>query len=759
MNATDRGWEGTELWGRWEVSLLDPGILAVKLTNAPEFTALEEWDVACRVQHFPAYCDFERTSDGLRWDGWTLSLREGFHLSHESHGPVACDQGAPAFLPAGPREVKALQARPGENIPPGPFRTTARLSKTMHPHEGYYGFGQRTHRLNRRGARFTNWTYDPPWGHNRSMDSMYQALPVFMALRDGLAWGIFLDSSTLSWFDAGQQEADVLELGTLGPQLEYFLILGPTPAEFSERLTRLTGRPFLPPLWSLGYHQSRWGYQAQDEVLALAREFRSRQIPLDVIHLDIDYMEGYRSFTFDPGRFPSPPEMGRELGELGVKIVTIIDPGIKHDLASGYATARTGAAENMFVQTPSGSPYIGFCWPDEAMFPDFARPEVREWWGRQHKVLLEAGVAGIWNDMNEPAIFDQPFSSGLAGHLPMPLDSRWGKHPQIEVRNLYAHWMAQASHEGQLALRPSQRPWVLTRAGFAGTQRYAAAWMGDNSSWWEHLDISLPQLMSMGLSGNPNVGVDIGGFFENCSPELFMRWMELGPFYPFMRNHTITGSRFQEPWRFGPEVEAVAKASIELRYRLLPYLYTLFVQAHETGAPVLRPMLFDFPHDCEARVRDDQAMFGPLLLVAPILQPGTQHRLVYLPEGNWHDFWGGQVLAGGHHVVEGPPGRIPLFVRGGAALPLGNLRQSTSEPLTEIVWRVFPGHGEFSLVEDDGITPGAPRATTRVKVTPEGVEFAAREGDHVPPPRRRRVEVGERHWEGDDDGSAWRIGL
>lgn len=754
MNETERGWESSEPWGRFEVSLLDPGILSVRITNAPEFTVVREWDVARRVDAFPAVCDFERTSDGLQWGPWSVKLSGGFHLEHADLGAVACDHGAPAFLPPTAVEVKALKARPGESIP---TRTTARVSKSMHPDEAYFGFGQRAHRMNRRGSRFTNWTFDPPWGHNRSMDSMYQAVPVFMAMRDGLAWGMFLNSSTLSWFDVGAQDADLLELGTLGPELDYFVILGPTPAEFCERLTRLTGRPFLPPQWSLGYHQSRWGYQAQDEVLNLAQEFRQREIPLDVIHLDIDYMHGYRSFTFDPERFPDPPAMGRELGELGVKVVTIIDPGIKHDLASGYATARTGAEEGMFVTGQSGAPYIGFCWPDEAMFPDFARPEVRAWWGRQHQVLLDAGVAGIWNDMNEPAIFDQPFSSGLAGHLPMPLAIAWGEAQQIEVRNLYAHWMAQASHEGQLKLRPQQRPWVLTRAGFAGTQRYAAAWMGDNSSWWEHLEISLPQLMSMGLSGNPNVGVDIGGFFENCSPELFMRWIELGPFYPFMRNHTITGSRLQEPWRFGPEVEAVAKASIELRYRLLPYVYSLFVAAHETGAPILRPLFFDFPEDREARAREDQAMFGPLLLVAPILQAGVRHRLVYLPAGGWFDFWTGKAIAAGHHIVEGVPGRIPLFVRAGAALPLGNLRQSTSEPLTEVTWRVFPGEGEFTLVEDDGITPGGPRSRTRVRVTAEGVEFSEREGDYAPPERRRRVEYRDRHWEGDDDGSGWKI--
>jgi alpha-glucosidase len=311
--------------------------------------------------------------------------------------------------------------------------------------------------------------------------------------------------------------------------------------------------------------------------------------------------------------------------------------------------------------------------------------------------------------------------------------------------------MGKATYEGLKALRPDERPWVLTRSAFLGTQAYCAAWMGDNSSWWEHLEGSLPQLMSMGLSGATHVGVDIGGFFDNATADLYMRWIELGTFYPFMRTHTSAGSRRQEPWSFGVEVEAIARQSIERRYRLLPYLYTLAHLAHRTGSPILRPVSFDFPDDPETFHLNTQAMVGPHLLIAPIVAPGTNHRMVYLPAGGWYDFHSGESLEGGRHIiVHAPPGRIPVFVRAGAALPLANVRQSTDEPLTELTWQIYPGEtqSEWTLIEDDGISFGFQRgetAETTVRLEPSGdkltVRVSAPQGTYRPSARQVKVVV------------------
>lgn len=755
--ASGRVFTATFERGRMELRSVSDGILRVRFTPQESFAPRRSWAVTEPDDAFHA-SDFSvsETDEGFRLElpfVTALLARDGT-LSFEKDGRRFAEDAAPTGWAEADLDASTMRVREGDTLPEGPASLELQGFKRLRDDESYYGFGQRTGMLERRGRLFTNWTFDPDWGHGRHQSNLYQAHPAFMAVRRGLAWGMFVATSYYSQFDAGYTDWDTLRVTVHGGEMDTYLFTGPTPAAVVEQLTRLTGRPLMPPLWALGYHQSRWGYKTEEKMRELVREFRTRDIPLDVLHFDIDYMRGYRDFTWHPERFPEPKKLLDDLRAEGVRAVAILDPGVKADLEGGYEAADDGVAKDVFIKNPDGSRFTGYCWPDAALFPDFTREEVRTWWGDQlRESHLDTGVVGIWTDMNEPAIFDRPFSEGISQQAPMPLGNPQGGEGErtvhAEVHNLYGHLMSRATFEGLKRGRQNARPWVLTRSAFVGTQRYAASWMGDNSSWWEHLELSVAQLASMSLLGVAWSGVDIGGFFENANPELYARWLELGTFYPFMRTHTCDGTRDQEPWSFGPETERVARGAIRLRYRLLPYLYTLAFGAHEQGTPLFRPLVYDFPDDETARHIGDQAMVGPHLLVAPVTRPGVRQRAVYLPEGTWYDFWTGERVEAGHHITQAPLGKIPVFVRGGAVLPLGNVRASTVEPLTELTLRVYGAQeSSFTLTEDAGDGFGFERgelARTRVSVAQQGADVrvvvAAREGAFEPHPRAVVLEV------------------
>jgi alpha-glucosidase len=650
----------------------------------------------------------------------------------------------------------ALEHMPESELPAGAARRGLFLDKRLAADAGCFGAGQRTGRLDRRHRRLTHWTVDRASpGHCRGNDNLYQAHPVLLIQRPGHCWGLFMSSTWYSAFDVGYEQPDTLTLFTLGGELDYYLFAGPTPTAVVEQLTRLTGRPALPPLWAMGYHQSRWSYGSDAEVREIATQFRRRRIPLDALHLDIDYMDGYRVFTWDRERFPEPPATVAALHAAGIRAVPIVDPGVKRDLDAGYAVADSGLAQGHFIATPDGEPFVGHVWPGESLFPDFCRADTRRWWGDWHAGLVDAGADGIWCDMNEPSIADRPFDRPGVHDRPIPLATCQGDAGTVthaEAHNLYGTLMARATAEGLERLRPGRRPWVLTRSGFVGVQRWAASWMGDNSSWWEHLEMSLPQLANMGLSGSPHVGVDIGGFYHHATPELFARWIEVATFYPFMRCHTHRRSRRQEPWAFGPGVEAIAREAIERRYRMLPYLYTLAYRAWRRGEPLLRPLWFDFPDEPRLQQVEDQVMIGPRLMIAPVCQPGRDRRLVELPDACWYDWHSGRAVGSGPLVVDAPPGRLPILVRGGSVLTLGNRRQSTSEPLDELTLDVFPDQaphsGSWTLVEDDGETTAyrdSAFAETDYRVGPLGdscvFQIGERHGTHIPPPRTLVIRI------------------
>lgn len=630
--------------------------------------------------------------------------------------------------------------------------------KKIETDEHFYGFGERTGLLDQRSQVRTNWTTDA-LDYDILTDEMYQAIPFFMALRPGVGYGIFFNTTFWSQFDLGASQPGVWSMETRGGELDYYIIYGPEPAEILATYTQLTGRMPMPPKWALGYHQCRWSYESETEVRELAQAFRDRRIPCDVIHLDIDYMRGYRVFTWSPKRFPDAAQLIADLRENGFKTVTIIDPGVKYEPEGDYPVFDEGSDRDYFVRNPDGSTFHGYVWPDKAVFPDFLNPDVRQWWGDWHKTLTDIGVAGIWNDMNEPAIENRPF--GDDGHkIWFPLEALQGppeeRATHLEVHNLYGYQMAQSCYQGLRRHRPNQRSFVLTRSGFAGIQRWSSVWMGDNQSLWEHLEMSLPMLCNMGLSGVAFVGCDIGGFAGNATAELFARWMQVGMLYPLMRAHSALNTARHEPWVFGDRVERICREYIELRYQLLPYLYSLFWEAATTGTPILRPLLYHFPNDPQTYHVQDQVMLGPSLMAAPVYRPGVQCRAVYLPSGVWYNWWTGEQHQGpGYILADAPLERMPMFVPAGAIVPMGPVMQYADEhPLDCLTVRVWPVlgletlHKTFVLYEDDGQSfdyetgsRGITTYTLQQSARELVFNISARTGSWTPPPREVVIEV------------------
>lgn len=573
------------------------------------------------------------------------------------------------------------------------------------PGETLFGFGETNGPLNQRGQRRELWNIDV-LGHapaiHPGLRSQYASIPLMISLREGRAAAIFWDNPARQVWDLEHRELGVGQVSADHGDLNLYLLLGPTLAGILERYTQLTGRMPLPPRWALGYHQSRYSYESRARVEAIAREFRRRRIPCDALYLDIHHQHGYRVFTFGK-QFPAASGMIRWLAKRGFKVVAIVDPGVKED--PRFGVFRRGVERDVFVKAPDGREDCrGEVWPGPARFPDFLQADVRAWWGEEQMVLSNTGVAGFWNDMNEPANFARPDKTldPACRH-----QTRHGPRQHAEVHNLYGLEMARASRDGALRACPNERPFVITRAGWAGIQRHAAVWTGDNSSSWEHLADSLRCLLNLGLSGVAFCGSDVGGFLDNCPPELLVRWTQMAALTPFFRNHTNLDTRDQEPWAFGPEIESICRRYITLRYQLLPYLYGLFVEAARTGAPIMRPLAWHFQNDPTAVACADQFLLGPSLLVAPVLQAGARTRLVYLPAGNWHDFWTGEAFHGRQPIIaEAGLDHLPLFVRAGSIIPFSEGQQSIpNHDPREIVLHLWPGApGEWLAYSDDGRT-------------------------------------------------------
>lgn len=564
--------------------------------------------------------------------------------------------------------------------PMGWEQLKARCTLRLETGEALFGLGETTGQHDRRGLVRDFWNIDV-LGHapaiHPGLKQLYVSIPFALCWKSGVCCGLFWDNVSRQVWDMGQAVHDAWHMSAALDGLDLYLFTGPTVESVTTRYSELTGRTPMPPRWALGYHQSRYSYETAAEVLRIAREFRRRKLPCDALYLDIHHMDGYRVFTFGAG-FPQPKSLMQSLAKWGFHTVAIVDPGVKND--PRFGVLRRGVGFDAFVKQSDGvTDLLGEVWPGESRFPDFLNPSVRAWWGNEQRTLLEAGIDGIWNDMNEPANFARPDKT-----LPLEAIHRapWGAEPHERMHNAYGMAMAQASHEGFLNAPgyPGQRPFVVTRAGYAGVQRFGVVWTGDTSSNWDHLHDAVQMLCNLSLSGVPFCGADVGGFLENAGAELFVRWFQFAAFTPFFRSHTNIGTARQEPWAFGSEVEGICRRHLELRSRWMPWWYCLLADAHRTGRPVLRPLFWLDPSDETAVRCGDQFLVGDSVLVAPILRQGARARSVYLPTGTWHDYWTGVVQTGQRHILaEAPLDRIPLYIRAGSIIPTGPLSQSTSE--------------------------------------------------------------------------------
>lgn len=609
-----------------------------------------------------------------------------------------------------------------------------RVRVAVPPDTDLYGTGEVTGPLRRNGRSIKLWNTDNFGYADDDGRRLYQSHPWVLGVRkNGTAFGVLFDTTWRAELTTG----DAIEFVSDGPPFPVIVIDDTGPQAVMKKLAHLIGTMPMPPRWALGYQQSRWSYFPDIEALRIADEFRKRRIPADVLWMDIDYMDGFRVFTFSPKHFPDPKRFNADLRARGFHNVWMIDPGVKSD--PGYTVYDSGTAQDVWVKDAKGGNYQGEVWPGMTVFPDFTRPRTRQWWSGLYRDFMAQGIDGVWNDMNEPAVFNVPDHT-------MPVDNqhRGGGElapgPHLQYHNVYGLLMVQATREGIMAANPDRRPFVLTRSNFLGGQRYAATWTGDNTSSWEHLKLSIPMSINLGLSGQPFSGPDVGGFGGEAEADLWAHWIAVGAFYPFSRGHAIKDGPRKEPWAFGPKVEKTARIAIERRYRLLPYLYTLFHEASLTGVPVMQPVFFADPRDLALRGEEQAFLLGSDLLIVP-----RWAREPKLPSGIWRKF----------SLVDGDasdPYQAELKLRGGAILPLGRVVQHTGEeslnPLTLLVSLDDKGVAKGQLYEDAGegygYQKGDYRLTTYRAEVRDGaahVTIARGEGARARPKRDVVVQV------------------
>ncbi len=525
-----------------------------------------------------------------------------------------------------------------------------------------YGTGENTGTLVRNGKKVTLWNTDTPSYTRDSGKRLYQSHPWVLGVnKDGTAFGIIADNTWKQDIDL----SDSIRFISDGPAFRVVVILGNTPQEVVKELSNLVGRMEMPPLWAIGYQQCRWSYSPDTRIKSIVDTFRLKKLPCDVIWMDIDYMEKFKIFTFDKTNIPNPKEVNNYLHQKGFHSIWMIDPGVS--ATRGYSVYNEGRKGKNWVQTVDYKEYNGRVWPGACAFPDFTRPETRIWWSGLYKDFMATGVDGVWNDMNEPSVFDGPDKT-------MP-ENNWHRgggdlQPDIHLRyhNVYGMLMAKATQEGILKSNPNKRPFVLTRAGYLGSNRYAASWTGDNAGTVEHMKLSIPMSLNLGLSGQPFNGPDLGGFNGNTSADLFGQWIAMDAFFPFMRGHACKGTNNKEPWAFGPEIENVSRTALNRRYRLLPYFYSLFHEAAETGLPIMRPVFFADPKDTTLRKEEQVFLLGNDILIIPkwAINPA-------IPKGIWRTV----SIAGENSTID--KYQADVKIKGGVIIPLGKIIENTNQ--------------------------------------------------------------------------------
>jgi alpha-glucosidase len=675
-------------------------------------------------------------------------------------------QGAPLRLTVadlGGHLISADAPEQASEIAGGNFT----LRKLLPEPEHYFGLGDKTGPLDRRGETFVNWNTDS-YGFGESTDPIYKSIPFFVGVGGPSgSYGIFLDNTYRTWFDFGHNDPQTLAFGAAGGPIDYYLIYGPSTSQVVQRYTELTGHPPLPPLWALGFQQSRYSYMSSAEVKSIASRMRAERLPADVIYMDIDYQDRNRPFTTNPLTFPDLPGLAKDLRARGFRLIAITDMHIAAASNQNYAPYESGMAGDHFIKTQSGSLYVGEVWPGPSVFPDFTRSATREWWGGLYRDFLSDGIAGFWNDMNEPAVFKTASKT-------MPLDNLHridepGFAPRTathgEIHNVYGMENSRATYDGLRRLAPEERAYVLTRASFAGGQRYAATWTGDNTSSWNHLKLSVPMLLNLGLSGFAYSGADVGGFIGAPNADLMTRWIEIAAFTPYFRAHSAKDTPRKEPWEDGARHTDIRRKYIEERYRLLPYIYALADENSRSGAPLMRPVFYEFPDMLNAPCDQSTSfLLGEAMLIMP--SPDLESPAPYqacLPQGVWYDYWSGQKRMATAADNAGAPqfhitpnlARLPIFIRAGSIIPRQPLVQSTAEnPAGALTLDVYPGENCHGILYwDDGHSMAFEHngyLRQKVHCTPRAdgvdIQFEAREGQFKPWWRQIAVRIHD--WRG-----------
>ena len=583
-----------------------------------------------------------------------------------------------------------------------------RVEKKKLWENGIYGNGEKYTWLNQLGIKTENYNSDvlfhEPVQHPL-VKEMHTAIPFYIGAAPGKAYGIYFDNSYRTKFDFAKSDPGVISFEAVGGSLDYYFIFGPALPDVVQAYGQLTGKPPMPRKKYLGFQQSRYSYKSSEELLEIAGKMRLHKVPCDILYLDIAYMEGYKVFTVNRTSFPDFKQMLEKLKAMGFAVVVIVNPGVK--VEKGYRVYEEGKEKGYFVTTPKGEIFEGEVWPRPAVFPDYLRRDVREWWGEFYRELLDLGIDAVWNDMNEPSNFTLE-----SGTLPDQAVHRSDEGEAIaheEVHNIYGLLQTEATRTALEKLQPDKRAFVLTRAAFAGSQRYSALWTGDNASLWEHIECSMPMLLNLGLSGFSLVGADVGGYRGDCSAEMLIRWTQLGAFYPFFRNHTEIDTARQEPWAYGPETMEIVRKFTRLRYSLITYYYNLMRESSLTGAPAIRPLVYHHGDDPQVYNIYDQFLLGEGLMVCPVYRPGMERRMVYLPAGPWYDYWTGKKVkdssSGTYITAEAPLDHLPLYVKAGTILPVDSVHEPVNIDDTgnEITVRCYAGaEGCCRLYFDDG---------------------------------------------------------
>ncbi|MBE9168947.1 glycoside hydrolase family 31 protein [Pleurocapsales cyanobacterium LEGE 06147] len=657
--ATDRGayfyFEQAEL----DISFLTPDLVRVNwfpgLPPIPYAIAKQDWDVV-------------ETTLTERDNGWAIAS-EALTIEVGIDGSLTFSDEAGQIW--------------REELPPERQGEQWLHRACLRPQEHIYGLGERASSLNLRAAKderqkpktYQIWNYDPAGSYSPGTDPMYICIPLYLGLHDRGSYLIFYENS----FRAEFTFADLATAQFEGGSLRYYVTVG-QPPHLIERYTQLTGRPPLPARWALGYHQSRWGYRTEANVREEARAFQTHNLPLSAIHLDIDCQVGHRAFTIDPQRFPELASFTQELAKLGVRFIAINNPGIKYSRHNNLFLE--GQILNAFCTYPNGELALAPVWAGRTVFPDFTNPLVRAWWSRQYAYLLDVGVSGFWHDMNEPAVFVYWGDHSLPKVTQHCLEGRGGDHR--EAHNVYGLLEAEAAYESIRQYRPQQRPFIVSRSGWAGLQRYAWTWTGDTISTWEALRQTVSTVVGLGLSGIPYTGPDIGGFQGNPTAEIYLRWFQMATFLPFYRTHSSTSVEPRTPWSYGEPYLSIMRRFLQLRYQLMPYFYTLAWEATQKGYPPVRPLFWFNWEERSLWDVEDAFCLGDALLICPIVQEAKpisttefrSTRTISLPAGRWYNFWDDTVIEGGKTTqLEVSLEQIPLLVREGSILPMEKEKQ------------------------------------------------------------------------------------